>query len=121
MTKPLRRQAGVSRRGFLLGVTGVAGGGLALTWWARAPERLLDDPAVLEPNAFLQVHPDGRVIFQLDKAEMGQGVMTGLATLVAEELDYDPARIEVQFAPVRSVLGTRLALVGCRRRVPPAA
>ncbi|MEE4186726.1 MAG: molybdopterin cofactor-binding domain-containing protein [Gammaproteobacteria bacterium] len=112
MTPPLPRQAGVSRRGFLLGVAGVAGGGLALTWWPREPERLLDDPAVLEPNAFLQVHPDGRVIFQLDKAEMGQGVMTGLVTLVAEELDYDPARIEVQFAPVRRTFQRPLMLTG---------
>ena len=95
----------------------MAGGGLALTWWAREPERLLDDASVLEPNAFLQVHPDGRVIFQLDKAEMGQGVMTGLVTLVAEELDYDPARIDVQFAPVRSIFQRPLMLTGQSRSI----
>ena len=114
MTGPLR-QAGVSRRGFLLGVAAVAGGGLALTWATREQDRLATSPDILEPNAFLQVTPDGRFIFQLDKVEMGQGTMTGLLTLVAEELDVDPARFEVQFAPVRSIFQRPMQMTGQSR------
>lgn len=114
MTSPAR-QAGVSRRGFLLGVAAVAGGGLALTWATREPDRLAASPDILEPNAFLQVTPDGRFIFQLDKVEMGQGTMTGLLTLVAEELDVDPARFGVQFAPVRGVFQRPMQMTGQSR------
>ena len=83
-----------------MGTIAVAGGGLALTWWNRDQGSLAESPDVLEPNAFLQITPDGKFIFQLDKVEMGQGTMTGLTTLVAEELDVDPARFDVRFAPV---------------------
>ena len=114
MTGP-RQQAGVSRRGFLLGVAAVAGGGLALTWATREQDRLATSADILEPNAFLQVTPDGRFIFQLDKVEMGQGTMTGLLTLIAEELDVDPARFEVQFAPVRSIFQRPMQMTGQSR------
>lgn len=84
----------------MLGTVAVVGGGFALTWATREKDSLASGPDVLEPNAFLQITPDGRIIFQLDKVEMGQGTTTGLATLIAEELDVDPARLEVQRAPV---------------------
>jgi len=85
-------QQGFSRRRFLLGVVGVAGGGLALTWASREPESLATAPDTLEPNAFLQITPDGRFVFQLDKAELGQGVMTGLKALM-EQSGIDPAQV----------------------------
>lgn len=50
-------------------------------------------------NAWLEIAADSRVIFTLDRVEMGQGTYTGLTTLVAEELDLEPALIEVRFAP----------------------
>src|SRR5262249_2970766 len=40
-----------------------------------------------------------RIRFVLDRVEMGQGTMTSHAALLAEELDVDPARIEVELAP----------------------
>ncbi|UEM07545.1 molybdopterin-dependent oxidoreductase (plasmid) [Skermanella rosea] len=43
------------------------------------------DRAVL--NAFVVIHPDGRVVVNVPRTEMGQGIHTGLAMLVAEELD----------------------------------
>jgi CO/xanthine dehydrogenase Mo-binding subunit len=92
----------VTRRGVLIGTAVVAGGGLALTWLRPDPRaaRLATDPAVLEPNAWLQVAPDGTITLQVDKAELGQGVVTGYVTLVAEELDVPPADITAQLAPV---------------------
>lgn len=104
-----------TRRRILLATAALAGGGLALTWLRRPVERLADRPDVLEPNAFLQVRPDGQVIFQLDKVEMGQGTMTGLVTLIAEELDLDPARFTVQFAPVMGSFQRPIQLTGQSR------
>jgi len=105
----------LTRRRFLLGVTAVAGGGLALSWLTRQKDSLAESPDVLEPNAFLQITPDGRCIFQLDKVEMGQGTMTGLLTLVAEELDLDPAHFEVRFAPVMSTFQRPMQMTGQSR------
>ncbi|GIR69278.1 MAG: hypothetical protein CM15mP74_05290 [Halieaceae bacterium] len=45
----------------------------------------------LTPNAFLQVLPDNTIRFYTARSEMGQGVTTGLATLVGEELDVNPS------------------------------
>lgn len=92
----------LGRRAFLRNVS-IAGGGLALGFtlggcgedripWPDAAD------AVLQPNAFLQVRGDGAVVFVVHKAEMGQGVMTGLATIVAEELEIDPMRLQFRFA-----------------------
>ncbi len=105
----------VSRRRLLLGTAVVADGGLALNWLSRDPDSLRESVDILEPNAFLQVTPDGRFIFQLDRVEMGQGTMTGLTTLVAEELDVDPARFEVRFAPVLPVFQRPIQMTGQSR------
>lgn len=92
----------LSRRGFLK-IGALAGGGLLVGFTLsgctdsplpEAPEQ------ALQPNAWLQVLPDNRVLFLMHKAEMGQGVYTGLSTIVAEELDLSPDRLEVHFAPV---------------------
>ena len=105
----------ITRRRFVLGTAAIAGGGLALAWWSRDRDSLAEAADVLEPNAFLQITPAGRIIFQLDKVEMGQGTMTGLATLVAEELDIDPARFEIRFAPVLPVFQRPLQMTGQSR------
>ncbi|MGQ0528414.1 MAG: molybdopterin cofactor-binding domain-containing protein, partial [Panacagrimonas sp.] len=51
------------------------------------------------PNAFVRVTADNRVIVVAKHLEMGQGTYTGLATLVAEELDADWAQVSVEGAP----------------------
>jgi isoquinoline 1-oxidoreductase beta subunit len=60
---------------------------------AQAPKPLPD------PNAFLRFGPDGSVTVILSHAEMGQGMWTGLAMLVAEELDLDWTTLKVEHAP----------------------
>jgi isoquinoline 1-oxidoreductase beta subunit len=113
--KPASRQ--FSRRRLLLGTAVIAGGGIALTWLSREPDSLRESADILEPNAFLQITPDGQFIFQLDRVEMGQGTMTGLTTLVAEELDVDPARFEVRFAPVLPVFQRPIQMTGQSRSI----
>jgi isoquinoline 1-oxidoreductase beta subunit len=89
-----------SRRNFLIG-TGLVGGGLILGFHFKPGPPIPNTiSGSFQPNAWLQVTEDGRVIFQVDKAEMGQGVMTSLAVTIGEELDYNPANILIEFAGV---------------------
>ena len=53
-----------------------------------------------QPNAWLQITPQNDIIFYLGNVEMGQGTMTGLTTLIAEELNTAPHLITVKMAPV---------------------
>lgn len=95
----------ITRRKFLVG-TGVVGGGLVLAMVLKKDPPipgLREDSFV--PNAFLQITPGNEVIFHYDKAEMGQGIITGLTTLVAEELDMHPARIVTEAAGVHPDYG----------------
>ena len=50
-------------------------------------------------NAWIQIAPNDTVIILIDKSEMGQGILTGLAMLAAEELDCDWTKIRTEFAP----------------------
>ncbi len=56
--------------------------------------------ASLAPNAFLRITPEGEVIVQIHKVEMGQGTVTGIITLIAEELEVDPATVRYEMAAV---------------------
>lgn len=98
----------ISRRRFFyttLGASGVlvlgcAGGSLLSA--SKAP----DGDAGVWRSPYLRVTPDGRYILIFDKAEMGQGVITGQATLFGEEADISPTRFETESAPVADVYGT---------------
>jgi len=91
----------LNRRGFLK-IAGIAGGGLALgfglTGCGEAAPWPNLEAGVFQPNAFIQVKPDGTVVLTVSKAEMGQGVTTGYATLVAEELGMDPLALAITHA-----------------------
>ena len=55
--------------------------------------------ALPDPNAFLRIAPDGSVTILLAHSEMGQGIWTGLAMLLAEELGCDWSTVRVEHAP----------------------
>ena len=106
-----------TRRQFIRNVS-LAGGGLALgfqlTGCSDKPLQLGSE-ADFRPNAFLRIDPDGAVTLQIPKAEMGQGVVTGMVTLVAEELEVDPATVRYEMAPVHSAFADpemRLQITG---------
>jgi isoquinoline 1-oxidoreductase beta subunit len=56
--------------------------------------------AAFKPNAYLRITPDERVTVICGSSEMGQGVLTSIPMLVAEELDADWKRVSVEQAPV---------------------
>jgi isoquinoline 1-oxidoreductase beta subunit len=91
--------AATSRRNFLI-AGAVVGGGLYLgIRFAESKFGKQAEPgATFQPNAFLRVAPDDTVTVIIGKAEMGQGVYTGLAMVVAEELDVSPSRVKVEMA-----------------------
>lgn len=64
------------------------------------PTPAQDPDALLEPNIYLQLHGTGAITLFLHKMELGQGIHTSLATIVAEELDVELSAIKVQAAPV---------------------
>jgi isoquinoline 1-oxidoreductase beta subunit len=93
-----------SRRRFLQGVGGLALGiyaGAALTDENRPVRRSSGNkPAAnFEPNAFVRIASDNTVTVVSKHLEMGQGTYTGLATLLAEELDADWDQVRVEGAP----------------------
>ncbi|MFT6262022.1 MAG: CO/xanthine dehydrogenase Mo-binding subunit [Bermanella sp.] len=86
-----------SRRSFLKNLSLAGGGlivGLPLTACANAHLPNSSEGA-LQPNALLQISSDNQVNFYVPRSEMGQGIYTGLTTIVAEELDIDPKSINI--------------------------
>jgi isoquinoline 1-oxidoreductase subunit beta len=89
-----------SRRGFLKAAAATAAGLTIGFHWSGPLSRALADPVRdFTPNAFLRIAPDNSVTVIAKHLEMGQGAYTGLATVVADELDADWAQIRVESAP----------------------
>jgi isoquinoline 1-oxidoreductase beta subunit len=86
-----------SRREFLK-VSAALGGGLALEFSFPLVSRAAEGAMATEVNAWIVIHPDDRVVIRIARSEMGQGTLTALAQLVAEELDCDWARVQTEFA-----------------------
>ena len=79
--------------GLLLGVQ------LPLRRHALAAPNTSGPAGAFAPNAFLRITPDDLVTVIVKHHEMGQGTATGMATLVAEELDADWSKVRVEYAP----------------------
>ena len=113
MKKNKKDKVNRSRRRFLkLGAA--AGAGLALgayftlggekvksthQVWDSAP----GDPVAWTPDAWLRVAEDGQITVRINHTEMGQGITTALAMILAEELDADWAKVKAEIAPAESV------------------
>src|SRR5436190_1651333 len=91
----------ISRRQFLQASTAV-GGGLAiqvtLPGAALAKDAAAATAAPTEVTHWIVIHPDDSVVIRIARSEMGQGSQTGLAQLVAEELDCDWNKVTTEFA-----------------------
>ncbi len=85
-----------SRRNFLK-ASAALGGGLALSFSIPHAAQAADAAMSPEVNAWVVVRPDDTVVIRIVRSEMGQGTLTGLAQLVAEELDCDWARVTTEY------------------------
>jgi isoquinoline 1-oxidoreductase beta subunit len=88
-----------SRRGFLKG-SGATALVIGFTLPNAGRVEAAPSSASFQPNAWLRITPDNKVTVQCGSAEMGQGVLTAIPMLVAEELDADWRLVRVEQAPV---------------------
>jgi isoquinoline 1-oxidoreductase beta subunit len=96
-----------SRRGFLKGSAVAALViGTQLNFAGKARAATLQDPPM--PNAFIKIEPDSTVTVMIKHLDMGQGNTTGLATIVADELDADWPQMRIAFAPANAALYNNL-------------
>lgn len=90
------------RRGFVKGAAASAGGlvvGFHVPFLKNADAQTPSSAstAVPEINAWVVVKPDDTVVVRIARSEMGQGTLTGLAQLVAEELECDWAKVTTEY------------------------
>lgn len=87
----------MNRRSFVIGTAAVGGGlalGLELQIGSGEAEAAASEPEV---NAWVVIRPDETVVIRVAKSEMGQGTITGLAQLVAEELECDWSKVTFEY------------------------
>ncbi len=113
MLKTARPLATPSRRAFLAG----AGAGAILIGFRldlRSPARAAGGPdlskVAAQPNAFVRIAADDTVTVMIKHLDMGQGNTTGLATILADELDADWAQVRTSFAPADAALYNNLLM-----------
>ncbi|XXY54642.1 xanthine dehydrogenase family protein molybdopterin-binding subunit [Sorangium sp. So ce269] len=97
----------VSRRDFLQAAAGSAAG-LLLSFYVPQGVRAAPkaaQPQPLSPNAFVRIGTNDSVTVVLAHSEMGQGIWTGLAMLIAEELECDWSKVRSEHAPAAPVYG----------------
>jgi len=98
MTQHVTISPAVSRRAFVIGAAAL-GGGLALGLDLSAAHAADGASATTAPevNAWVVVRPDDTVVVRIARSEMGQGTLTGLAQLVAEELQCDWSKVSTEY------------------------
>ena len=99
----------LNRRAFVIG-TATAGAGLALgldlPFGGPTVVRAADGSP--EVNVWVVIRPDDTVVIRIARSEMGQGTLTGLAQLVAEELECDWSKVTTEYpTPGQSVARKR--------------
>ena len=100
----------LGRRGFLK-LTALSGGGLGIVW--TAPATAAEEAAVaasapaarklVDPAPFLKLHPNFDVEVTVNRLDFGQGALTALPMLLAEELDVDFRKVTARLAPAGDV------------------
>jgi isoquinoline 1-oxidoreductase beta subunit len=101
------RPLSLSRRNFIKIASGTGAGliiGVELPLLAPRSAQA----AVFAANPFVRIAPDNTVTVLIKHLDMGQGIATGLSTLVAEELDADHAQIRAEFSPADAKLYANL-------------
>src|SRR4051812_43319444 len=93
---------------FDLGATAAAGGTLALGFKAALASEAGAQNAAPEVNIWVAIKPDDTCVIRIARSEMGQGTLTGLAQLVAEELQCDWNKVTTEgVTPSRNLASKR--------------
>ncbi len=88
----------LNRRSFVVGASAAAGGlALGLSIPFGGPETAMAQGGTPEVNAWVVIKPDDTVVIRIVRSEMGQGTITGLAQLVAEELECDWSKVTYEY------------------------
>jgi isoquinoline 1-oxidoreductase beta subunit len=106
----LENNTTLSRRSFIVGSAAIAGGGLALGMNVPFPGEVLAQgaPGATEVNVWVAIKPDDTCVIRIARSEMGQGTLTGLAQLVAEELECDWNKVTTEgVTPARNLASKR--------------
>ena len=106
----LENNTTLSRRSFIVGSAAIAGGGLALGMNVPFPGEVLAQgaQAATEVNVWVAIKPDDTCVIRIARSEMGQGTLTGLAQLVAEELECDWNKVTTEgVTPARNLASKR--------------
>lgn len=102
----------ISRRRFLVGSAAAAGGlmlGFHVPFGSARAAAAADAETAGEMNAWVVIRPDETVVIRIARSEMGQGTLTGLAQLVAEELECDWAKVTTEYpTPGRNLARDRV-------------
>src|SRR5437868_11920869 len=105
----MNKHVKLSRRSFVIG-TAAAGTGLAIGFDlpTGGPTVVRAADGSPEVNAWVVIRPDDTVVIRIARSEMGQGTLTGLAQLVAEELECDWSKVTTEYpTPGQSVARKR--------------
>ena len=87
----------MNRRSFVIG-TAAVGGGLALGLdFGMGPEVVGAADGSPEIGVWVVIRPDNSTVIRIARSEMGQGTLTGLAQLVAEELECDWSKVSTEY------------------------
>jgi isoquinoline 1-oxidoreductase beta subunit len=106
MTKIIATAPKFSRRTFVVGSAAMAGGGLALG--LNVPLADAAHAEATEVNVWVAIRPDDTCVIRIARSEMGQGTLTGLAQLVAEELECDWKKVTTEgISPSRNLAAKR--------------
>ena len=101
----------LSRRKFIVGSAAAAGGGLALGFhvpFGFNEAQAQNGAAANEVNVWVAIKPDDTCVIRIARSEMGQGTLTGLAQLVAEELECDWKKVTTEgVTPGRNLASKR--------------
>lgn len=107
----------LKRRHFILGGAGAAGA-LVIGWLAspqrqrlRAGRPLAAGPGQFALNGWVKVSVDNIVTVVMSQAEMGQGAHTGLAMLLAEEMDADWAQVKLEQSSLDAIYNNQAAVI----------
>ncbi len=108
----------MKRRTWLLSALGVTGA--MVVGWGVAPARsrlgsgdlMLPMQGDVALNGWIKITKEGAVVMAMPRSEMGQGVHTALAMLVAEELDVLPSAVRLEQAGADTIYGNVTMLIG---------